>query len=97
MEERKLIPFSFYLPRDQHNKLKELARGRKASTLVREAVTMVLEGHNDNFRAGYNQGIRDAAKVVFDCKEAQMVAVRGRDIGAILSDQINELIKGPDK
>jgi hypothetical protein len=25
---------------------------------------------------------------VFDCKEAQMVAVNGRDIGAVLSDQI---------
>lgn len=93
MEERKLVPFSFYLPRDQHAKLKELAKGRKASTLVRDAIAMLLDGSNDQFVAGYNQGIRDSAKVVYDCKEAQMVAVQGRDIGAILSDQINELMR----
>lgn len=93
MEERKLIPFSFYLPRDQHAKLKELAKERKASTLVRDAIAMLLDGSNDQFAAGYNQGIRDAAKVVYECKEAQMVAVHGRDVGAILADQINELMR----
>jgi predicted DNA-binding protein len=93
MEERKLVPFSFYLPKDQHIKLKELAKERKASTLVRDAIAMLLEGSNDQFLAGYNQGVRDAAKVVYDCKEAQMVAVKGRDVGAILADQINELSK----
>jgi len=93
MEERKLVPFSFYLPRDQHLKLKELAKERKASTLVRDAIAMLLDGSTDQFVAGYNQGIRDSAKVVYDCKEAQMVAVNGRDVGAILSDQINELMR----
>jgi uncharacterized protein (DUF2164 family) len=93
MEERKLVPFSFYLPRDQHAKLKELARERKASTLVRDAIAMLLDGGTDQFTSGYNQGIRDAARVVYECKEAQMVAVQGRDVGAILSDQINELVR----
>ena len=93
MEERKLVPFSFYLPRDQHAKLKELARERKASTLVRDAIAMLLDGNTDQFVSGYNQGIRDAAKVVYECKEAQMVAVNGRDVGAILADQINELMR----
>jgi len=93
MEERKLVPFSFYLPRDQHLKLKALAKERKASTLVRDAIAMILDGSNDQFTSGYNQGIRDAAKVVYECKEAQMVAVNGRDVGAVLSDQINELMR----
>lgn len=93
MEERKLVPFSFYLPKDQHLKLKELAKERKASTVVRDAISMILDGTDDQFVAGYNQGVRDAAKIVYDCKEAQMVAVKGRDVGAILADQINELIR----
>ena len=93
MEERKLVPFSFYLPKDQHLKLKELAKERKASTVVRDAISMILDGTDGQFAAGYNQGVRDAAKVVYDCKEAQMVAVKGRDVGAILADQINELIR----
>lgn len=93
MEERKLVPFSFYLPKDQHTKLKALAKERKASTVIRDAISMILDGTDSQFAAGYNQGVRDAAKVVFDCKEAQMVAVKGRDVGAILADQINELIR----
>ena len=33
-----------------------------------------------------------AWQLIYDCKEAQMVAVKGRDLGAILTDQINELV-----
>ncbi|NBQ25329.1 MAG: hypothetical protein EBU26_13925, partial [Verrucomicrobia bacterium] len=39
---------------------------------VRDAIAMLLDGSTDQFTSGYNQGIRDAAKVVYDCKEAQM-------------------------
>jgi hypothetical protein len=51
---------------------------------------MILDGEAP-YKSGYNRGIREAAKVVFDCKEAQMVAVNKRDIGAILSEQISLL------
>jgi len=43
--------------------------------------------------SGYNQGLRDAAKVIYDCKEAQMVAVKGRDIGDLLAELIEQLEK----
>jgi predicted transcriptional regulator len=90
--EKKMIPYSFYLPEDVHAKLKEFAKERKASALIRDAIVMILSG-NDIHTAGYNRGLADAAKVVFDCEEAQMVAVRGRDIGAVLCDRIKELAK----
>jgi len=43
------------------------------------------------FNAGYTKGLEDAAKVVYECQEAQMVAVNGRDIGAVLSELIESL------
>jgi len=88
--EKNLIPYSVYLPVDIHAKLKLAAKNRKASGLVRDAITMLLNG-NDHFVSGYNKAIKDAARVVYDCKEAQMVAVNKRDLGAILTDRIENL------
>lgn len=90
MAEKKLIPYSVYLPKDYHDKLKEVAKDRKASALIRDAIQMILDG-NDAYRGGYNKGVRDAAQIVYECDEAQMVAIKGRDLGAILTDRINEL------
>jgi hypothetical protein len=75
---------------ESHKRLKALAKERKASALIRDAIVMMLDG-NDTFKSGYNKGIRDAAKVVYDCKEAQMVAVHKRDVGVILTEQIQLL------
>ena len=92
MESRKLIPYSVYLPPEYYERIKEAAKHRQASGLVRDAIVMMLDG-GDIYKSGYNKAIRDAAKVIYDCKEAQMVAVRGRDLGALLNEQINELLK----
>ena len=88
--EKNLVPYSVYLPVDIHAKLKLAAKNRKASGLVRDAITMLLNG-NDHFVSGYNKGIEDAARVVYDCKEAQMVAVNKRDLGSILTERIENL------
>lgn len=90
METKKLIPYSVYLPVEQHEKLKLAAKDRKAASLVRSAITMILDG-NDAFTSGYNKGIKDAAKVVYDCEEAQMIAIKGKDLGAILAEKIDLL------
>jgi hypothetical protein len=92
MEKKNLIPYSVYLPVEHYKKLKAAAKKRKASELMREAVAVVLSG-NDSYTAGYNQALKDAAKIVYDCKEAQMVAVNGKDVGALLSEQIKDLAK----
>ena len=92
MEPKKLIPYSVYLPAEYHAKLKEVAKERKASAMIRDAILMMLDG-DDTYRSGYNKGIRDAAQVVYQCEEAQIVAVRGRDLGAILTERIQLLEK----
>lgn len=90
METKKLIPYSVYLPADYHAKLKAVAKERKASAMIRDAIMMILDG-TDAYKGGYNKGVRDAAQIVYECDEAQMVAIKGRDLGAILTDRIKEL------
>ena len=57
MEPKRLIPYSVHLPEEVHAKLKEAAGNRKASALVRDAITLIIEG-DDEFNGGYNKGVR---------------------------------------
>ena len=88
--ERKLVPYSVYLPVDLFNEIKGLAKERKASVLIRDAIAMMVKGH-DLYNSGYNKGLADAAKVVYECEEAQMIAIKGKDLGAILAEKIDTL------
>lgn len=90
METRKLIPYSVYIPKELYAKLKDLAKERKASVIIRDAIAMALEG-NDAYTSGYNKGLKDAADVVYENKEAQMIAIAGKDLGSILTEQIETL------
>jgi hypothetical protein len=92
MESKKLIPYSVYIPEEYYIKLKEAAKERKASALIRDAIMMIVDGQ-DTFITGYNRGITDAAKVIYLCEEAQMIAVKGKDLGMILSELIEGLRK----
>lgn len=90
MVERKLRPYSVYISEHHYKQLRIAAKSRQAAALVRSAIEMVLDG-KDAYTAGYNKGLEDAGKVVFDCPEAQMVAVKGKDIGLYLSENIVNL------
>jgi hypothetical protein len=90
MEPRKLIPYSVFLRAEQHAKIKTFAKTRKASELIRDAVDMMLSG-TDLYSSGYNKAIKDAAKIIYECEEAQMIAVKGKDLGAILAEKIDTL------
>ena len=96
MEEKKMIPYSVYLPEELYAKVKELARERKAAPLIRDAIGTTINGH-DVFNAGYNKGIADAARIIYESKEAQMIAVNGKDLGAVLTEQIKLLEKPSER
>ena len=51
---KRLIPYSLHLTEDIYIALKKAAEGRKASAMVRNAITMILEGHGE-FNSGYNK------------------------------------------
>ena len=90
MDAKKLVPYSVYLPVDHYNKLKAVAKTRTASELIRDAMGMIWDGQ-DLYNSGYNKGLADAAKVVYDCEEAQMIAIKGKDLGTVLADRIDAL------
>lgn len=90
MDTKKLVPYSVYLPVEHYNKLKAAAKDRKASSLIRDAISLIVDGQ-DVYTTGYNKGIKDAAKIVYECEEAQMIAVKGKDLGVILAERIDTL------
>jgi hypothetical protein len=79
-----------YLPVEYHQKIKELAKQRKASSTVRDAICMILDG-NDSFKAGYNKALKDVIKVIDSTKEIEHIAVRGKYLNDMLADQIKQL------
>jgi hypothetical protein len=92
MVPKKLVPYSVYISVEQYKKLKVAAKNRQASSLIRNAIDMIIDG-NDAFTSGYNQACKDASKIIYDCEEAQMIAVKGKDLGALLSEKIQTLKK----
>ncbi len=87
----RLIPYSLYLSQETHAALKEKAKSRQASRIVRDAITMILEG-NDQFTSGYRQGVRDAMNIVHKDDMASTVSVNDRKIADHLIDQMEGLI-----
>ena len=67
------------------------ARARQASKIVRDAITMILEG-TDQFTSGYNKGLRDAMDLIHKDDLAGTVSVNDKRIADHLIDQIEGLI-----
>ena len=88
--ENKLIPYSVYLPREYYEKIREHAKNRKASSLVRDAICMIIDG-NDAHKSGYNKALRDVIKVIDGCKEIQPFAFNGQYVTDTLMDQVSSM------
>ena len=88
---KRLIPYSVYLPEEIHVALKEKAQSRQASKVVRDAITMILEG-GDQFTSGYKQGVRDTMDIIHKDDLASTVSVNDKRIADHLIDQIEGLL-----
>ena len=91
METKRLVPYSVHLREDIYLKLKAAAGQRKATALVRDAITLIVEG-DDVFNGGYNKGLRDAIAVIKDNERASSISIDGESIADILSKQIEDMI-----
>lgn len=89
MDDR-LIPYSVHLRRDIYEKLKEAAGQRKASSLVRDAITMIVEG-DSQYMAGYKKAMRDAEEVVKRHKLVSSIAISGVPITDMIVEQLTQL------
>ena len=88
--EKKLVPYSIYLPAEYIEKLKVLARDRKASSMIRHSIGMMIEG-NTKKDGAYIKGLKDAIKVVKANKECQMISINGKALRTILAEEITQL------
>jgi hypothetical protein len=91
MENNKLVPYSVHLERGIYDQLKIAAKNRKASALVRDAITMIIEG-DDEFNGGYNKGIRDAISVIKEDELAMGLAFNGQTVADVLASQLEDMI-----
>ena len=87
---KRLIPYSVHLSESVYMALKEHAKERKASSIVRDAITMILEG-DDAFQSGYRKGRRDAMDVIHKDPYASSISVGERKISDTLIDQLEQL------
>lgn len=92
----KLIPYCLYLPEAHIKKLKAMAKHRKASSFIRDALIMALD-KTDEFSSGYNKALKDACAIIDSNKEAKMIAVKNKYLNDILNDQIRLLKHEPKK
>lgn len=91
MEAKRLIPYSVHLPEPVYKKLKAAAGERKASALVRDAITMIVEG-GDIYNNGYNRGLQDAIKVIDSERLITGMCINGLDIPYALKSKITKLV-----
>ena len=91
MEDNHLIPYSVHLRKDIHAKLKAAAGDRKASGLVRDAITLIIEG-DTQFDGGYKKGLRDAMDIISKNDKASNIAFNGETVAEGLIVQIEKLI-----
>ena len=91
MEPSRMIPYSVHLPEEVYKKLKEAAGHRKASALVRDAITLIVEG-DDEFNGGYNKGVRDAIRMIHQNELCKAISYYDETLAKILSDQLDDLV-----
>ena len=91
MESKKLIPYSVHLPEDIYKKLKAAAGERKASALVRDAITLIIEG-DDTFNGGYNKAIRDVIATLHEEDWCKTLGIGGQSLGEYLEDLLGPMI-----
>jgi hypothetical protein len=70
--------------------MKDLAKRRMASSMVRDAICMLVDG-DDTFKAGYNKALKDVVKEIDAIKEIENIAVKGKYLNDIMADQIKLL------
>lgn len=91
METKRLIPYSVHLPEDIYLKLKAAAGQRKASSLVRDAITLIING-GTAYNSGYNKGLKDSIKIVESESIIEGLVINGKKVMPALTTKMEKLI-----
>lgn len=90
METKRLIPYSVHLREDIYIKLKAAAKDRKATALVRDAITMIIEG-DDSFTGGYRKALRDVADMLRQDEWCKVIGVHGETFSDRLAAHVEKM------
>jgi hypothetical protein len=91
MESKRLIPYSVHLPEEVYKKLKAAAGERKASALVRDAITLIVEG-DDQFNGGYNKAVRDVIATIHNEQWCKTLGIDGQSLAEYLESLLSPMI-----
>ena len=58
--------------------------------MIRDAICMILDG-GDQYKSGYNQGVRDSEKAVSKIAELKLIAYKGKYMDTLVLDQLDQL------
>lgn len=91
MEAKRLIPYSVHLPEEVYKKLKAAAGERKASALVRDAITLIVDG-DDEFNGGYNKAVRDIINTVYEDQWCKAIGIEGQVLASYIECLLRPMI-----
>jgi hypothetical protein len=91
MESKRLIPYSVHLPEEIYKKLKAAAGERKASALVRDAITLIIEG-DDSFNGGYNKAVRDVIGTLHNDSWCKSLGIEGQSLAYYLEEMLSPML-----
>lgn len=91
METKRLIPYSVHLPEEIYKKLKAAAGQRKASALVRDAITLIIEG-DDSFNGGYNKAVRDVIGTLHHDSWCRSLGIEGQSLACYLEELLSPML-----
>jgi len=89
---KRLIPYSVHLTPEIYEKLKEMAQQRKASSIVRDAITMIINGKGE-FNSGYNKAIKDAMRLVKGEEHLNTIGIHGISIAELIVEKLEMMQK----
>lgn len=84
-----LVPYSLYLSPEHVQKMRKLAKQRKASAFVRDALIAAFD-ETDAYNSGYNKGLRDACQII-EKSDAKILLIGNDRLNDILVSQIKDL------
>lgn len=87
LETKRLIPYSVHLREDIYLRLKQAAGQRKATSMVRDAITMIIEG-DDAFNSGYKKALRDVADMLRQDHWCKIIGVNGESFSHRLASYV---------
>ena len=90
--ETKLIPYTVYLPEEHFSKIKALAKERKASGVIRDALCSFLDG-DDQYVSGYNKAIKESIKRVKANEELRSISIRNQTV----SQKVSVILQSMEK